>query len=144
MPVFFRNRLREISDELRPQVGDAMGDAAQAVAARAAALAPVQTGALKRAIHAERDGPLDHRVVAGNADVWYGHLVEFGSAAHSVAPRRREALRFESGGREVFVKDRVRVPAIPPHPFLIPALEAERAKIEQRVSAAIKQAAADG
>ena len=56
----------------------------------------------------------------GEVDVWYGHLVEHGS---SVVDKR---------------------PPQPPHPFLVPALEAHRAVIRLRVEEALRDARDDG
>jgi HK97 gp10 family phage protein len=63
---------------------------------------------LRDAIHLERDAEGSYRVVAGDERLFYGHIIEFGSVDLS------------------------------PRPFLLPALEAARAKIDDTVKAALK------
>lgn len=86
MPVTY-NRFPVIIAELPAKVDSAVATGALAVAAHARARVPV--GApdvhLRDAIHVEREGVAEYSVVAGDNEVWYGHLVEFGTT-HS-APR---------------------------------------------------------
>lgn len=83
--------------------------AAQEVSQSAKDRVPVRTGRLLQAIHVE---PSDEgaTVIAGDHDVFYGHMVEHGTT-HS-----------------------------PPHPFLVPALEEHREDIVATVVAAIRKA----
>lgn len=93
-----RNHIGRIARNIKPAVEEAIRDGAEIVVGRAKLRAPVETGALKAAIHSE----LTHNgyeVVAGNHDVFYGHLVEHGTH-HSAA-----------------------------QPFLVPALEESRKDI---------------
>lgn len=66
--------------------------------------APVDTGRLRDAIHVEKQGD-DYAVLAGDDDVFYGHLVEFGTT--------------HSGAR----------------PFMLPAAEGKRASATARAAA---------
>jgi HK97 gp10 family phage protein len=93
-----RNNLDRIARQVKPAVEEAIRDGAELVVARAKARAPVRTGALKAAIHSElvHNG---YEVVAGDGDVFYGHLVEHGTH-HSAA-----------------------------QPFLVPALEESRSDV---------------
>ena len=126
MPTTVRSNLGEIARELRPKVSAAVKDGAEDVAELAKVLAPSDTGALKAAIHVERRGMGAYAVVAGGktplGDAWYGHLVEHGTARGG-----------ERGGQGE------RGPT-PPHPFLVPALEARRAEIVAQVEAALREA----
>ena len=116
MPVFLKSDLDDYARKLPGKLADALEEGAKAVAVGAAARVPVDTGDLKRAIHVERRGRTEYAVVAGNRDAWYGHLVEHGSAI---------------GGRGR--------PAIPPHPFLVPALEATQTFIEAEIARKLRE-----
>jgi HK97 gp10 family phage protein len=107
MPVFLKSRFPQIAASLPARSDESAEQAAEAVADRARERVPVDTGALRDAIHTEQRGD-DYAVIAGNDRAFYGHMVEFGTS-HSAA-----------------------------HPFLIPALEQERALIEARVRAAMR------
>jgi HK97 gp10 family phage protein len=75
-----RSELGRIAKEIEPQVREATHRGALAIAATAKELVPVETGALRRAIHVRFQGDADWLVVAGNHDAFYGHIVEYGSA----------------------------------------------------------------
>ena len=92
------NRFPQIILELEPKTSLALGEGADSIAEAAKARVPVATGALRDAIHVEFEGGGDWAVVAGGGEknVYYGHMVEFGTR-HS-----------------------------PARPYLIPATEARR------------------
>lgn len=117
MPVTLKSRFPEIRAELRPHVSAAVKAAAEDVRRAAQANAPVDTGALRDAIHVERRGVGEYAVVAGDGDVFYGHLVEHGSAV---------------GGRGR--------PPQAPRPFLVPALEANLVAAQLRIEEALRRA----
>lgn len=103
-----KNKLPEIIAELEPAVRAALVAGAQDVAEAAKTRVDVDTGKLFRAIHVElTDEGVE--VIAGNHDVFYGHIVEHGGVNH------------------------------PPHPFLVPALEENRERIIERVAAALRK-----
>jgi HK97 gp10 family phage protein len=93
-------------------VDHAVDSGAERVVQSAKDRVPIRSGALRNAIHTEdeRDPRGGQRtfVIAGNDDVFYGHLVEHGTT--HVAPR----------------------------PFLVPALEEHRADIVMAAAAAIR------
>lgn len=117
------NRLPEIIAELPVAVRAALVQGAQRVAQSAKDRVPEDTGDLERAIHVEiAEDPTDAAVlsgravleggvyvVAGDDKVFYGHMVEHGTT-HS-----------------------------PPHPFLVPALEENRAAIQEEIAAALRK-----
>lgn len=102
------SRIPQITREMLPAVEAALKVGAGQIAAAARDRVPVATGALRDAIHVERDG-IGFEIRAGNADVFYGHIVEHGST-HTA-----------------------------PHPFLVPALEASRAEVVADVHAALRR-----
>lgn len=105
-----KSRIPLIIGELDETLMEGVKEFAEAISEGAKERAPVDTGALRDAIHVEIDegSQLQRtgksvRVVAGNDEAFYGHIVEHGG---------------------------VHTPA---HPFLIPAYEAERPKLEDVV-----------
>src|SRR5262245_43856584 len=94
--VEIRSRIPEIAAELAKQSNGGAKDLADAVSRGAKERVPVgATGDLKEAIHVTNEALGDWRVVAGDSKAWYGHIVEHGSVYAA------------------------------PHPFLLPAMEAE-------------------
>lgn len=108
MPTTVKSRLSEIAASLPKRVDRAVKEAAEEVANQARLRAPIQTGSLKASINVQREGPGRYTVVAGDGDVFYGHLVEFGTS-HSA-----------------------------PQPFLIPALEVSRPRIDSLISESLR------
>jgi HK97 gp10 family phage protein len=109
MPASYRlvSRIPEIIAKLDPETLQGVRDAADEIARGAQERVPVDSGALRDAIHVEAKG-METRVVAGDAEAWYGHIVEHGGTFQ------------------------------PPHPFLIPAYEAVRPSIEEIVGEELK------
>lgn len=108
MAATVKSRLPAVANALKPRVDHAVKATAERVAADAKDRAPVNTGALRDAIHVQRTGDSEYAVIAGDNDVFYGHMVEHGTS--HTAPR----------------------------PFLIPALEAARSEIVQAARAAVR------
>lgn len=109
MPTTLKSRLPEIAAELRPRVGNAVRLGAERIKESARDRVPVHTGKLRDGIEIDRRGPTEYAVVAGDRDVFYGHLVEFGTS-HSAA-----------------------------HPFLVPAAEQNRQVVERLVIEALRR-----
>lgn len=97
-----KSRIPLIIAELDDRLIEGVTEVAEAIADGARERVPVDTGTLRDAIHVEVDQS-SVRVVAGNDDAFYGHIVEGGG---------------------------VNTPA---RPFLIPAFEAERPRLEDVV-----------
>ena len=76
--VKYTSRIPAIAAELHPKVQAALHASAEGIADRAKQRAPVETGRLRDAIHVERDGD-DVYILGGDSEVWYGHLVEYGT-----------------------------------------------------------------
>lgn len=103
----YTSRIPMISAELLPRLEAAAGEAAEAIARTAKERVPVDTGRLRDAIHVEHDDG-GFAVIAGDNDVFYGHIVEHGGV-HS-----------------------------PAHPFMIPALEQTRPLIAAIAKTALR------
>lgn len=80
-----------------------------------------KTGALRRSlkisVRTRRGVPVAF-VRAGDKDAWYAHLVEFGTSAHFIKPKRRKSLFFARLAREV-----VEHPGAKKRPFMRPAFD---------------------
>lgn len=109
MSVKLKNRLPIIAAELRPHVEAAVALGAERISQSAKDRVPVHTGRLRNAIHVDRRGHGEYRVVAGDHEAFYGHLVEFGTN---------------------------RAPA---QPFLVPAAEENRRSVEALVTTALRR-----
>lgn len=103
----YRSRIPQITAKLVAEMKTAENAGADLIAQRAKGRVPVDTGKLRDAIHVEHDDN-GAAVIAGDTDVFYGHIVEHGGA---------------------------RTPA---HPFLIPALEESRTEVEALAAAILR------
>jgi HK97 gp10 family phage protein len=107
-----KTRLPEIAALLPADVHEAVVEGAEIVADDARQRVPYVTGRLQKAIHLEEgDFPWEVYVVAGDRDAFYGAMVEHGGAVNRA-----------------------------PHPFMVPALEQNRARIQRLVGDAIEKA----
>lgn len=98
-----QSRIPQIIGELDDRLLEAVTELGERIADGAKDRVPVETGALRDAIHVRVKGQ-DVAVVAGDSTAYYGHMVENGTVK------------------------------VPPHPFLIPAYEAERANLAEIAS----------
>jgi HK97 gp10 family phage protein len=103
-----KSRIPQIIIEIALVADEIEEDGAELVTADAKARVPVRSGTLRDKIHAEKETEGTY-VVAGDDDVWYGHLVEHGTS-HSA-----------------------------PRPFLVPALEENRGEIVNRGAARLRR-----
>lgn len=114
-----KSRLPEITDRIVLRVPEALALGAELIVESAKERCPVVTGALRDSIHEQREASgryyANRRVYAGDDKVFYGNMVEHG---HAIA-----------GGGQVA-----------PHPFLVPAVEDNRDRIDALVSSAIRRA----
>lgn len=111
MSATLKSRFPMIVAELLPKVSAAIKTSAEVIAEDAAQKAPDRTplgDGLVASIHVEREKAGEYSVIAGDDDVFYGHMVEFGTSHSS------------------------------PHPFLIPAMEEKKPVAEALVTAALR------
>lgn len=97
----YDSRLPLIISRLDEQIDEAARLTANAIASDAKSRVPVAGGSLRDSIHVDKEGEGSYYVVAGDSDVFYGHLVENGTTK------------------------------MPPRPFLVPAAEAEKQHIDE-------------
>lgn len=81
-----------------------------------------------------RDGQVSASVKVGNRQAFYAHMVEFGTRAHTIAPK---AKAMQIGGQ--FVAGAVEHPGTRPHPFMRPAADAKFTEAVAAVQAQIRK-----
>ena len=121
---------RRLADELR----DATQESVLLVEAEAKRRVPQVTRALFRTIKGDvketSGGTFRGIVSAGGGGVLYARMVEEGTKPHVIVPRRKRALRWRSGKGFRFATS-VQHPGTKPQPYMVPALDASRARIEK-------------
>lgn len=136
-------KMAAIPQEIRKEMAEAVKQGADDIVTLQQRLAPVGTGALRDSIVAtqggatpkystfkgketggESDPELTVRISAGNAQVRYAHIVEFGSAPH------------KNGGFFAGTEH----PGTKPNPFFFTGYRAMRRKVKSRISRATKKA----
>ena len=130
--------IRQISawdGKTRLRVEAALKRGTNAVYREARLRVPVRSGKLKKSIRQRFSTVKLEGQVFSNQP--YAHLVEFGSRAHTVKPRKKKALRFFRGG-PVFTK-RARIPAQSGKPFFKPAYDYVEPQLIQEVKKAIRE-----
>lgn len=96
-----------------------------------------QMGALRDSIRVSmrsRNGQIQARIRAGNKVAWYAHLVEFGTARHTIKPKNRKSLLFAHLAREL-----VDHPGARPKPFMRPAFDAKAQAAIEAMAEYMKQ-----
>ena len=106
---------------------------------RAKALAPVETGALRRSIRPRNPQVKGLEIIggvrAGNKNVWYSHLVEYGTVQHMITnwknkTERKKGAAGRPGKRALKLVDGTLVAAVnhpgnQPRPFMRSAMDDE-------------------
>jgi len=105
--VSYTSRIPRIIAELDPRVELVAREAAELIEKGAKERVPVQTGKLRDSIHVERDDA-GWMVLAGDNEVFYGHIVEHGG--NRTAPR----------------------------PFMVPALEQARPAVQKLIDRGLR------
>jgi HK97 gp10 family phage protein len=149
-----QKRLKAISVESRAEIRKALGQSADEIVAVQRQLAPKRSGALARSIVATFGGAapafstfrsssaaggdpdLQVTISAGNSEVRYAHLVEFGTAPHPIEPVHAEAL----GGAGQF-GTHVDHPGAAAKPFFYPGYRLLKKRVRGRVTRAVNRAA---
>lgn len=140
-------KLAAMPDRVRGEVKTAIHQGADDVTAMQKRLAPKKTGALANSIQANFGGfvpafaglrsggsgeagdpDLTAVITAGNYQVFYAHLVEFGAAPHI------------AGGKFAGAKH----PGASAQPFFYPGYRATRRRVKARISRAITKAVRKG
>ena len=88
---------------------------------RARAGVPVKSGDLRNSLRiktSSRRGHVTATLIAGDKKAFYAHMVERGTAAHFIKPKKRKSLFFAGLAREV-----VHHPGAQKKPFMRPAFD---------------------
>lgn len=120
----YESRIPEIAAELSERLNLTALAVAEKVVERAKELVPVsdiEKPHLRDAIRAKKTAIGEYKVIAGDDETWYGHFLEFGTV------RDRTAL--ERSGRTHAANQMVHRRS-GAHPFLVPAAEAVRKRID--------------
>lgn len=88
------SRIPAIIAELDDRLLEAATEIGERVAEGARERVPVDTGSLRDAIHVEADSE-GVRVIAGDSDAFYGHIVEHGGAKTPAQPFLTPAFEVE-------------------------------------------------
>jgi HK97 gp10 family phage protein len=143
-----QQKLKRIPQAVRKSATESVVVGAQEIASMQQRLAPVDSGELRKSIHITmpggttppystsggkrksrkplKAGPHQAIITAGNTDVRYAHIVEFGSPPHL------------AGG--FFKGMDVMHPGTPAQPFFWPGYRALRKRTKRRISTNIKKA----
>ncbi len=159
--VRLAKRLAAIQGAPRKAIHEALKQGAEELTAMQRRLAPVKSGDLKNSIGytfgayrldnanvrgvsaggGAADPDLSVTIHAGDKKAWYAALVEFGTSAHMIKPKRPGGL-LNIYGRLI---PSVNHPGASAQPFFYPAWRAIRKRIRSRISRAttrsVKQAA---
>jgi HK97 gp10 family phage protein len=135
-----RRKLKALPQAAKDAATKSVTQGAQEIAAMQQRLAPVDQGDLKKSIAvtlpggttppysqpggARVAGPFEAIITAGNSDVRYAHLVEYGAAPHI------------AGG----IFEGTPHPGAPAQPFFWPAYRALRKRARRRIATGIKKA----
>lgn len=97
---------------------------------------PVDNGDLRRSVRVStkvKGGRVTASLRVGNKRAWYGHMVEFGTKAHRINPKRAKALAI--AGIAVRGVDH---PGARPKPFMRPAFDSKSRAAIDAVAAQIR------
>ena len=122
----------------RSIVRGALRAGAQVILAEAQAQVPEHSGALRKSLRVSvkvKRGVPTATIKAGSKAAWYAHLVEFGTAAHTIKPKKPSGdLATPAGPRRA-----VHHPGAAKRPFMRPALDAAGAAAVQQYAAYIRR-----
>lgn len=95
----------------------------------------------KKASPVSGDPDLSVRISAGNSKVRYAHMVEFGTAPHTIRGRKIGLLKRRAMGVDGRLGTKVEHPGTAAQPFFFPAYRALRKRVKSRISRATNRAA---
>src|SRR5262245_33437618 len=108
MTISWKSNIPRITHLLGPAADDAVEASVREMKARAQALVPVESGALRNSIEVERVKEGEWKFFAGNREVYYAALVEFGSSRKGARPYFIPAVEAVKGDLDDAVRDALR------------------------------------
>ena len=101
---------------------------------------PIRTGTLRDSLSARFSGNrLQSVVKADYKKAPHAHLIEYGVEASVVKPTKKQALKFTDGNGMKFARAPIKLPARKARPFMNPAFQSEKPKIENEIKKILKE-----
>ena len=120
--------IEKYNKETQQAIKSAVADGVTAIKVQAIRLAPAGlTGNLKTGIQSEMGQSGSYGVIKSTSP--HSHIVEFGTAERITYTKNKQALKINGS----FVKGDIYNGKMPKKPFMRPAVEAERPKIEENI-----------
>lgn len=100
---------------------------------------PVRTGNLRDSLAARfKSSDLQSVVKADYKKAPHAHLIEYGVETSIVKPKKQTALKFTDGGSIKYARGQIRLPARKARPFMNPAFQSEKPKVENEIKKILK------
>lgn len=100
---------------------------------------PMRTGTLRDSLAARFNGNrLQSVVKADYKKAPHAHLIEYGVEASVVKPENKKALKFAAGNDVKYARGPVKLPARKARPFMNPAFQSEKPKVENEIKKILK------
>lgn len=133
-------KLKLYDSKSRKKIEAAISKAGRNIRDGAKTRVPVRTGTLRDSIGARFNGGKMQSVVkADYGKAPHAHLIEFGVRQTVIVPKKKQVLKFSVGGETVYTKKSITLPARKARPFMNPAFQAEKPKIEAEIEKIIKE-----
>lgn len=100
---------------------------------------PVRTGTLRDSLAARfKSSDLQSVVKADYKKAPHAHLIEYGVEPSIVKPKKQTALKFTDGSTIKYARGPIRLPARKARPFMNPAFQSEKPKVENEIKKILK------
>lgn len=100
---------------------------------------PVRTGTLRDSLAARfKSSDLQSVVKADYKKAPHAHLIEYGVEPSIVKPKKQTALKFTDGTTIKYARGPIRLPARKARPFMNPAFQSEKPKVENEIKKILK------
>lgn len=120
-------------------IGKAISKSGRNIRDDAKSHVPVRTGALRDSLMARfKSNDLQSVVKADYNKSPHAHLIEYGVEASVVKPENKKALKFAAGNDVKYARGPVKLPARKARPFMNPAFQSEKPKVENEIKKILK------
>lgn len=133
-------KLKIYDSNSRLKIEGAIQQAGRNIRDNAKIRVPIRTGTLKRSIGSRFNGnKLQSTVKADYNKAPHAHLIEYGVSQTVIRPKTKKVLKFTAGSSVQFVRKEVILPARKARPFMNPAFQAEKPKVEADIKNILKE-----